>query len=305
VTARTLAMKMKNEHIIALLLILMTSIIVSQSVTAQQSQNSYTANLTYLTVQLSYPSQVLPGDSVTANLQATAKSSINSVSLTAQILYTTGADLHQLASATVSNNYMAAGNSLTKQIQFTVPQNASRTSLIAVLTEKAQTIGMSYYYYYPEYNNYSSPYCYTDPYYGYDCYYNSSIFSYYYPSYTSTTTTDSAVAPFSYIKATTPEYVTLQSQDQALQQQLNQSKSQNQQLNQNLENAQATIAQRDATIASLKQQMNSTQSTNTTVEVVAAVLGVFAIVFAGVAAREHRGKSEPRTKTTTETQTKS
>lgn len=299
-------MKMKNKHIIAILLILVTCLIISQSVTAQQSQNSYTANLTYLTVQLSYPSQVLPGDNVTANLQATAKSSFSGVSLTAQILYTNGADLHQLASATVSNNYMTSGNTLTKQIQFTVPQDAPRTSLIAVLTEKVQTIGMSYYYYfYPAYNNYSSPYCSSDPHWGYDCYYNHTYYSYYYPSYSSTTTTDSAVAPFSYIKATTPEYITLRSQDQALQQQLNQSKSQNQQLNQNLQNAQATIAQRDATIASLNQQLNSTQSTNTTLEVVAAVLGVFAIVFAGVAAREHRGKSEPRTKTTTETQTKS
>lgn len=299
-------MKMMNKHIIAILLILVTCLIISQSVTAQQSQNSYTANLTYLTVQLSYPSQVLPGDNVTANLQATAKSSISGVSLTAQILYTNGADLHQLASATVSNNYMTSGNTLTKQIQFTVPQDAPRTSLIAVLTEKVQTIDMSYYYYfYPAYNNYSSPYCSSDPHWGYDCYYNHTYYSYYYPSNSSTTSTDSAVAPFSYIKATTPEYITLRSQDQALQQQLNQSKSQNQQLNQNLQNAQATIAQRDATIASLNQQLNSTQSTNTTLEVVAAVLGVFAIVFAGVAAREHRGKSEPRTKTTTETQTKS
>ncbi len=202
-------MKMKSTYVIAILLILATSIIISQSVTAQQSQNSYTSSLMYLTVQLSYPSQVLPGDSVTANLQATAKSSISSVSLTAQILYTSGADLHQLVSVTVSNNYMTTGNTLTKQIQFTVPQDAPRTSLIAVLTEKVQTIAMSYYYYYPEYYNHSSPYCYSDPYWGYDCYYNYTYFSYYYPSYSSTTTIDSAVAPFSYIKATTPEYVTL------------------------------------------------------------------------------------------------
>jgi hypothetical protein len=293
-------MKMKKPQLIAILVVLAGSLFISQSVFAQSSQNSYTIDLTYLTVQLSYPSQVLPGDSVTVNLQATAKSSVSSVTVTAQIDYANGADLHQLASATVSNNYMTRGNSLSKQFQFAIPQDAPRTSLIAILAEKVRTVYTSYYYY-PVSYNYSSPYCYYYPYWGDDCYYNSAYYSYwYYPSYSYSTTTDSGIAPLSYIKATTPEYTALQSQYQSLQQQLAQSQAQNQQLNQNLQNAQNTIAQRDATIAHLNQQLNSSQTTNTTLEAIAVGLAIVAIVLGLVAAHEHRGRNELKQETKAE-----
>lgn len=216
-------MKIRTTYLVAVLLILAASIIYgiySQSVLAQSSQSTSTVNLTYLTVQLSYPSQVLPGDVVTVNIQAGAKSSIDSTSLIAQIYYVNGAELQQLTSATISNNYLYAGNSLSKPIQFTIPKDAVRTSLIVVLTEKVQRAYASYYYYYPAYSNYSSPYCYYYPYWGYDCSYSYTYYGYMnYPSYSYETTTDSGIAPLSYIKATTPEFTSLQSQYQTLQSQ--------------------------------------------------------------------------------------
>jgi hypothetical protein len=259
-------------------------------------QSTYSMSLNYFTVQLAYPSQVNPGDSVTVNMQAVAKNSLSTASLTAQVFYADGNSLHQLASATVaSNGYLNSGASLSKQITFTVPQDTPRTSLIASVTETVQS-AYGGYYAYPVYWNSSGPYCnYPDYYYYYGYDYCSYSYNYYpydyglyaYPSY-SYSTSDSGVAPLSYVKATTPEYTALQSQFQTAQQQLNQSQAQNQQLQQQLQNAQNTISQKDASITSLNQQLNSSQNTNVTLEAAAAALAVLTILFGAFALRSRR-----------------
>jgi len=320
-------MKPKSSYMIVILVILAASLFYGQFAIAQSNQTSYTANLTYLTVQLTYPSQVMPGDSVTVNLQATAKQNIASLTLTTQIFYSDGSSLHQLTSATFESDNLNSGGSFSKEVQFTVPQDAPRTSLLATLTENVKTAYVNYYYF-PAYNYSNSPYCYYDHhnyycqyyYWGYNnysspyCYYD--VFSGYcqnyymaYPSYTYTTTTDSSLAPLSYIKATTPEYVALQSQYQSLQQQLAQSQSQNQQLqsknqqlqNQNqqlqqsLQSVQSTNSQRETTISNLNQQLTSSQGVNETLEPVTAVLAVIAIALGALAAHYHgKSSAQPR-----------
>jgi hypothetical protein len=305
---------MRFSNLIAILVILVASLSLSPFAFAQPSQTSSSLTLTYLTVQLTYPSEVLPGDSVTLNIQATARSRINSASLTAQVYYPDSSTLHQLASATLSSNYyMNSGSSLSKQVQFNIPQDVPRTSLVAVLTEKVQTVYASYYYYYPSRYNYSYPYCYY--YYDHYCYYGYA----YYPTYSYSTTTDSGVTALSYVKATTPEYFSLQSQYedlqaqyqslqsqlQAAQQQLAQSQAQNQQLTQNLQNSQTTIAQRDAAIAGLNQQLSQTQNTNTTLEAIAIGLAIISVVFGLVAAHEHTGKNSAQQRARAQTEAKS
>jgi hypothetical protein len=224
-----------------------------------------------------------------------------------QIYYANGSDLRQLTTATISNN-MYSGNSMTKQIQFSIPQDAPRTFLVAVLTEKVQTYYTSYYYY-PTAHNYSSPYCYSYPYSGYDCHYDYTYYGYSYAY----ATTDSGVAPLSYIKATTPEYTslqtqyqsiqsqyqTLQQQYQALQQQMAQSQAQNQQLNQAL---QSTNVQKDTAIANLNQQLNTTQGTTTTLEFIVAGLAILTLAFGAIALRKRKG--QPQLKTEAEAQSK-
>jgi len=285
---------MKASRLILAFAILMVALSVVVVAHAQAAQTSYTVNLSYFTVQMAYPSQVNPGDLVTVNMQANAKNSFTSASVTAQIFYVDGNSLHQLTSVTLNNNgYVNSGSALNKQITFTVPQNAPRTSLFASITENVQTAYANSYYY-PANNNYSSPYCYYDVYcgYGYNYYpYSSSYYAY--PSNSYSTATDSGVAPLSYIKAQTPEYITLQSQYQTAEQQLNQTQAQNQQLQQQLQNAQNTLAQRNATIANLNQQLNTNQNTNTTLEAAAGGLGILAIIF-GAFAVHYRGKGKPQ-----------
>ncbi len=291
---------------ILLLSVMVASFSYVRPVVAQSTQISYTVKLAYLSVQLSYPSQVVPGDSVTVNLQASAKNSMNTVALDLQIFYSDGNTLHQLAWTTVSNNnnnYMNSGNSLSKQIQFTIPLDAPRTSLIAALTEKVQTAYYSYYYY-PAYYNYSSSNCNYYPDYYYYYYGYCSYYGYAYPSYSYSTSTDAGVAPLSYISATTPEYVSLQSEYQMLQQQLAQSQSENQQLKQNLQDAQSKIAQQNATIADLNQQLTSSQSMNGKVEAAAVGLGIIAIVLGVFVAYLSRERSRNPTKVKGETEGK-
>ncbi len=309
---------MKTSRLTLGLMILIVALSVVVVAHAQAAQTSYTLKLNYFSVQMTYPSQVNPGDLVTVNVQANAKSGISGATLTAQIFYVDGNTLRQLTSATLTNT---GGSSLSKQITFTVPQDAPRTSLFASVTENVQTgYANSYanYYSYPGYYNSSSPYCYYYPdyydYYG-SCSYSYSYYPYSYPysygfscaypSYSYSTATDSGVAPLSYIKAQTPEYTALQSQYQSVDQQLNQSQAQNQQLQQQLQNDQNTIAQKNATIASLNQQLNTNQNTNTTLEAAAAGLGILAIIF-GAFAVHSRGKSSkqaPPTNTQTQQST--
>jgi hypothetical protein len=162
---------MRTFHVMVVIVILFALNVCSQSVVAQPTQASYAVNLTYVSVLLTYPSEVLPGD-----------------------------------------------------------------------------------------------------YYGYGI---ASC-----PSYLYNASTDSGVAPLSYIKAATPEY-------QVVQQQLSQSQAENQQLKQDL---QSTIAQKNSVIADLNQQLSSAQSTIGTLEFVTAVLAGVAIVLGIFTIYRLRGK---------------
>jgi len=289
--------KMKPTTALILSAVLLTTIALFNPAFAQSNQASYTVNLTYSTIQVTYPSEVLPGDSVTVNVQVNPKSNVYLQTLTATIYYIDETGLHQLTSQTLANNskmnsygysYSYTTSSFSKSFQVTVPQDAPRTSLVASFSETAQSnnynnnyYGYPYYYYYeyPYNNSYSCSYWYCEYSYTYPAYYYA-----YYPSYSSTST-DSAIAPLSYIKASTPEYATLQSQYQSLQQQLQQTQAQNQQL-------QSTVSQQSTTINQLNQQIASSNSNTQTYQVLAVGLGILAAALAVFAT--FRGRSKPQ-----------
>jgi regulator of replication initiation timing len=205
---------------------------------------------------------------------------------------------------------MAAGKSVSSDIQITVPQDAPRTSLVAAFSERAQQSYYDYSSYYPYatayYVNYSSPYYayYCDPYYTNNNYCPYQYYYQYYPySYTvyygypsssySTTTTDVGITSLPYIKATTPEAVTLQSQNEQLQQQLSQSQadnqklqSDNQKLQQDLQNAQQTIAQQNSTANDMNQRLTSSNFLTYGLGALAAVFAILAVHF-----RRQRGRT--------------
>jgi hypothetical protein len=275
-------MKQRTASLTALLFVV-TWIALSQSAFGQPAQVSSTFSLTYLNVQLSYPSEMLPGQSVSVSVQGTAKDSFRLVSLTVQVYYANGSNLRLLTAATVGKDtYMYRGDQVNSNVQATVPADAPRTSLVALVTETARSTVSDYYgygYYYPY------PY-----YYGYG---NYSFINYYYPpyaAYPSYSQTDSAVAALTYIKAPTPEYVALQSEYQMLQQKLSQAQSDNQNLQKQLQAAQNTAAEKNAMISDLNQQLSSTQNTIRLVEAISVAL-VVVIVFVGAYAWRERTKT--------------
>jgi len=245
---------------------------------AQPTQVSYVVNLNSFSLQVMYASEVMPGDTLTVNVQGSPRSnSLYLQSLTAAIYYADAAGLHQLAtqnivSNLVSNTYGYYGSYTTgnfsKSFTVNVPRNAPRTSLVAIFSETVQS--NNYYYY-----NYPS-------YFGY-LYNGNPLFYAYYPSYS--TTTDQAIAPLSYIKATTPEYVALQSEYQMLQQQLNQTQAQNNQL-------QTTISQQSATISQLNQQLKSVNSTAQTYQTVAVAFVILAVALVAFSIYQSRSKGK-------------
>src|SRR5208282_143478 len=250
---------------------------------AQPTQVSYVVNLNSFTLQVTYPSEAMPGDTVTVNIQGSPNSnSVYLQSLTATIYYADAAGLHQLATQNLvsnpANGYGYYGSyttgSFSKSFTVNVPQNASRTSLVAIFSETVQS--NNYYYY-----DYWS-------YFGYSC--SEPVFCGYYPSYS--TTTDDAIAPVSYIKATTPEYVALESEYQMLQQQMNQTQTQNKQL-------QTTISQQSAIISQLNQQLASANGTAQTYQMVSVVFVIIAVAFAtfNIYKLRSKGKTQERGET--------
>jgi len=272
---------MRSKIIVPIvLLVILASIFASQSVFAQSNQVTSTVSLTHLNVQLTYPSQVLPGQSATINLTAQAKDSFQLTSLTVQVYLADQNNLRQLLSTTVAQNtMMTSSNQINKQIQITVPSDAPRTSLVALVTESVTMTPYSYPYANSPYWNGYGMYSYgnSGSWYGYGNsngnWYGYGLYPYYsnsYPSSSYQSSSDNAVAPLSYVPATTPEYATLQSQYQQLQ-------AQNQQLQQQLQASQNSTAQKDSTISNLNNQLSSAQGTTTLVEIVAVILAIAAV----------------------------
>jgi hypothetical protein len=269
---------MKPKIIVSIVfLVIVASIFATQSVFAQSNQVTSTLSLTHLNVQLTYPTQVVPGESATINLTAQAKDSFQLTSLTLQVYLADQNNFRQLLSTTVAQNtVMPSGNQINKQIQVTVPSDAPRTSLVALVTESVSvSVGMPSYNYpygYPYWNGYGNVYGY-----GSYPYYFSPPSYYYYSagSYTYQSSSDDAIAPLSYVLATTPEYVTLQSQYQQL-------KAQNQQLQQQLQTSQNSTAQKDSTISNLNNQLSLAQRTTTLLEIVTVILAIAVVALAAL-----------------------
>ena len=268
-------MKFSSLVIFTLVVVLLGS--AGQLVLADSTQVSNTVSLSHLSVKLAYPSEVLPSQSITIDIQATARDSFRLKSLEVQVYFADGNSLRQLTTATVSKDlYMSRGDQINKDIQTTVPADAPRTSLIALVYETATMTyyDYSYYYYYP-------------PYY----YRNYSYYYVYYPSYSYSSVTDDGIAPLSYIKATTPEYVSLQTAYQMLQQKLDQTQAENQQLKQTLDARQATINQLNSDIAALNQKFTSAQGTITLLEVTSIILVGILVALAVYTFRERNRRT--------------
>lgn len=293
----------------AFTLAIVVMMVIARPAYADSTQAYASVSLQDFTIQVQYPSVVLPGTNTQVHIQAIAKSAVTLYSLTAYVYYVDGANLHQVASATIiGSQSVASDNSFTNNIPISVPQGMPRTSLFATFTESVKYGYVSSYSYSSNYNgNYYD--CSSYPAYSYD---NMQYCSYYpysnsyssYPQYSYVTLTDTGIAPLSYVNATTPEYTSLLSQYQAQQQQLSQAQSQNQNLQQqisqlqtqlqqlqnNFQNAQGTISQASSDNSNLNSQLNDANSTNRHLTYLVIAFGAIAILALALGQRGGRPK---------------
>ena len=224
---------------------------------AQSTQVTNNVSLKFLDVQLSYPSQALPGQSVAVNVQAKAKRSFQLSNLLLQVYVAdpNSISLRELSSVTVAQGLeMSTGGQINKVIQVPVPADVPRTSLIARVSENVTlTVFIVYIN--------SNPALQPAPY--------------------NTATADDVITPLTYIAATTPEYVTLQSQYQQVQQGLTQSLAQ-------IVKLQQTIAQENATIYQLNEQLSFANRRVQTYQGLALGLSILTVAFFALYIRQRR-----------------
>jgi hypothetical protein len=210
---------------LVLLASVIASLLVNPLVYAQSNQVVGRVDLSHLNVQLTYPPEVLPGQSVNVGVQAQAKNGFQLASLTMQVYYVdpNHLNLRQVASVIVAQGLtMSSGGQINKVVQVTIPADAPRTSLIAKVAENVTLTVFIVYN-----NGPGSPSVQPSPYYS--------------------ATSDDAIAPLTYIMSPTPEYVALQSQYQTLQSQYQQVRQGlNQSLAQNVKLQQAAQSQQTA-----------------------------------------------------------
>ena len=252
--------------LLVLAAVIATSMFMSPLAYAQSTQAVNNINLKFLNVQLTYPSQALPGQSVTVNVQAKAKGSfqLSNLMLEVYVADPNTLNLRELTSATVAQSLqMSNGGQINKAIQVAIPADAPRTSLIARVSENVTlTIFIVYIN--------SNPAVQAAP-------YNTASF-------------DDAITPLTYIAATTPEYVALQSQYQALQ-------TKNDQIQQGLTESlshivslQGFISQQNATINQLNAALRFEDRRVMTYQGIAAGMTILAIAFLILYVRQRRKK---------------
>jgi hypothetical protein len=114
----------------------------------QQGQTSL-VNLDFMTVRLSYPALLQPGETATLRAEAVSNYDFELDNLAVQIFITDRNGLKQIATGTIAGGViMTSGSQLSGHFNFTVPSDAPSSSLLAVITEnvKLPTYSSSYYY---------------------------------------------------------------------------------------------------------------------------------------------------------------
>jgi hypothetical protein len=254
--------------ILVLFAVVTVSLFVNSLVYAQSTQVTNNVSLRFLNVQLSYPSQALPGQSVTVNVQATAKTAFQLSNLLLQVYVAdpNSLNLRELISTTVAQGLeMSSGGQISKAIQVAVPADAPRTSLIARVSENVTlTVFIVYIN--------SNPSVQPAPY--------------------NTAASDDAISPLTYIAATTPEYTALQSQYQTLQ-------TQNQQTQQSLSQSlaqilklQGIISQQNATNYQLNEQLTYANRRVQTYQGTTLGFGILTVAFLSLYIRQRRMKQQ-------------
>jgi len=186
---------LKRLSVIVSLLAL--SMILANVVSAGAAPDQRRFSLAYFDVDVAYPTNGKPGETITTSVTATAKKDCEVQDLSVEFfVYSASGEPRSIGSTSiVKQANVASGNSFQKSAAHTIPTDAPRSFLMAVASETVRTYSYTYSYYYA---------------YPYWWWYNASRYWWWYPVYygwrTYMDTVDKETGPLTYVLATTPEY---------------------------------------------------------------------------------------------------
>jgi len=190
---------LKRLSLIVSLLVLAVFLANAASVSAAPDQRRF--SLVYFDVDVAYPANGKPGETITASITATAKKDCEVQDLSVELfVYSASGDPRSIGSTSIAKQVsVVSGNSFQKSAAYTIPTDAPRSFLMAVASETIRTYSYTYSYYYG---------------YPYWWWYNASRYWWgWYPVYygwrSYADTVDKEAGPLTYVLATTPEYIQL------------------------------------------------------------------------------------------------
>jgi uncharacterized protein (UPF0333 family) len=194
--------KVKGSQVIASLVVL--SVFLASMCLAYASPTQKRFSLAYFDVDVSYPQNGKPGESVTISATATANKDCEVQDLSIDLFaYSVTGDPRLIGSVSIiKQTTVTSGNSFQKYATITIPSDVPRSFLMAVASESIRTYSYSY--------SYSYSYWYPYSWYSHD---TTRYWWWWYPTYysyrTYVDTVDKDTGPLTYVLATTPEYTQL------------------------------------------------------------------------------------------------
>jgi len=184
----------------AIACLLVLGIVLTNTSLALAAPDQRRFSLAYFDLDLTYPMNGKPGETITIAVTATAKKDCEVQDLSVEFFaYSGSGDPRSIGSASVvKQTNVVSGNSFQKSTALTIPADAPRSFLMAVASETVRTYTYMYSYYYV---------------YPYWWWYNASRYWWWHPVYygyrSYLDTVDKETGPLTYILATTPEYTQL------------------------------------------------------------------------------------------------
>jgi len=197
----TSVVEVKRSQTVACLIVL--CVFLGSVIPSHASPTQKRFALAYFDVDVSYPENGKPGETITVSVTATVKKDCEVQDLSVELFaYSLSGEPRLIATiSVVKQTSVVSGNSFQNYAAVSIPSDAPRSFLMAVASESVRTYSYSYSYSY-----------YSYPYYWYGVNptrYWWSWYPVYYSYRTYVDTVDKETGPLTYVLATTPEYIQL------------------------------------------------------------------------------------------------
>lgn len=190
------------KRISTALCLLALGIILANTVSVGAAPELRRFSLAYFDVDVTYPANGKPGETITISITATVRKDCEVQELSVEFFaHSAAGDFRLIGSVSILKQAsVVSGNLFQKSAALAIPTDIPRSFLMAIASETIRTYSYTYSY----------SYYYAYPYWWW---YNTTRYWWWYPVYygwrTYTDTIDKETGPLTYVLATTPEYTQL------------------------------------------------------------------------------------------------